>query len=337
MMTRPVYLSGIGQALGSRLLTNSELSALTGLKETAIHDLTGIDTRSYAPFENEIDLAVQAATDLFSRIGGKKTPDLLLLATTTPSSPVPPTAMKVLARLFPGVAPSPPAMDIGGSCAAFLTGLFVAKAYIGSGAFQEILLINTEKKTRHVCPEHSPETALLFGDAATAVWLSGSDSTEKADRSRRLPLHVRSVRIGANGTLAPLITYAKDKVSDRKILRMDGPSLFRKAVLTLSKEIEKELDHHSLTIDRVEAFVLHQANGRILDGVARKIGVPSSQIPRTIDVHGNTSSASLGITLNRFLSKNGPRPLSGPLLLGAIGGGITWGVALLSDTPPDGL
>jgi 3-oxoacyl-[acyl-carrier-protein] synthase-3 len=328
MTSRPVYLSDIGQALGPRILTNAELSAVTGLEEEDIRDLTGITTRSFSPFEDETDLAVRAAEDLFSRMGGRTRPDMLLLATTTPSGPVPQTAAKVQGRLFSHSTSGPSAMDIGGSCAAFLTGLFVANAHIASGAAEDILLVNTERKTRHVCPEHSPETALLFGDGATAVWLS---SKRMKDGTGPFPLRIRSVQIGADGGQARRITYSKDPDSGRKILRMEGPALFRSAVRTLSREIKRHLAQHSLSADRVAAFILHQANERILEGVAQRIGVPSHRLPRTIDVHGNTSSASLGITLAHFLSQNGPRPLSGPLLLAAIGGGITWGTALLSD------
>jgi 3-oxoacyl-[acyl-carrier-protein] synthase-3 len=327
----PVFISGIGQALGPRILTNAELSSLTGFDETAIFELTGIRTRSFSPFEDEVDLAVRAAEDLFAKMGDQKSPDLLLLATTTPSSHVPSTAMKVQGRLFPhDSSPRFPGMDIGGSCAAFLTGLFVARAQIASGGAKEILLINTERKTRHVCPVHSPETALLFGDAATAVWISSSENFRRKGRTGHAPLRVRTVRIGASGERAGLITYSQDPLTRRKILRMEGAPLFRKAVRTLSEEIERMLLENSLPPGAIEAFILHQANGRILEGVAQRIGASSRQIPRTIDIHGNTSSASLGITLSHFLADKGPDALSGPLVLGAIGGGITWGVALLA-------
>lgn len=325
---RPVHFLGIGTAIGPRILTNPEISRLTGFKESAIFSLTGIRTRSFSPFEDEIDLAVRAAEDLFSKMGKRKTPDLLLAATTTPSGPIPSTAMKIHGRLFPGGSRVFPAgMDIGGSCAAFLSGLFVARAQIASGMADSVLLINTERKTRHVCPQHSPDAALLFGDGATAAWLSATPFP--VDGSRMKPLHLRAVRIGADGQSAGVITYARDPEGGHRILRMNGRALFRKAVRTLSREIERILEEQSLNADQIGAFILHQANGRILDGVARALGIPKERLPRTIDLHGNTSSASLGITLDHFLSRGGPEDSNAPLLLAAIGGGLTYGVALL--------
>lgn len=321
-----VALTGIGQALGSRLIPNRELAALTGIDEAAILHLTGIRTRSFAPFGDETDLAVRAVEDLFSRTGGPRIPDLLLVGTTTPSCPLPSTAMRLQGRLFP--ENGPPALDVGGSCAAFLTGLFLARAQILSGQAKEVLLVNCEQKSRHVCPVHSPDTALLFGDAATAVWLSGGPGPSAGPG-----LRVRSVKIGADGRQARLITYRDDPESRRKILRMEGPALFRRAVRTLARETRALLHDHGLTQGEIEAFIFHQANGRILDGVAREAGIPEHRLPRTVALHGNTSSASLGITLNHFLAGKGDRGAEGPVVLGAIGGGITWGIALLE---PDG-
>ena len=320
MTTRAVYLRALGRATGSRLLDNTELSALTGTAPEAILRLTGIRTRAYAPFEDEVDLAVRAAEDLLRRLDRPKKPDFLLAATTTPKSFIPSTAARVSSRLYPDGGP--PVLDVGGSCAAFMTGLFTARSLIASGAAQDILLLNTERKTGHVCPVHTPDTALLFGDGASAAWISDDPGPERG--SWRL----REIRIGADGSLAPLIAYVPDPETGRKILSMDGPALFRKAVRTLSREIGRLLRERDLPPGEAGAFILHQANGRILDGIAARLEIPEERIPRTVSVYGNTSSASLGITLGEFLD-NGPAPPSRPLVLGAIGGGLTWGVGLL--------
>ena len=320
MTTRAVYLQALGWATGSRLLDNLELSGLTGTAPEAILRLTGIRTRAYAPFEDEVDLAVRAATDLLHRLDRPVKPDFLLAATTTPQSFIPSTAARISSRLYPDGGP--PVLDVGGSCAAFMTGLFTARSLIAAGAARNILLVNTERKTGHVCPVHSPETALLFGDGAAAAWIT--DDPGQGDRACLL----REIRIGADGTQAPLIAYAPDPLTGRKILSMDGPALFRRAVRTLSREIGRLLRDHGLTPGESGAFILHQANGRILDGIAARLKIPEEWFPRTVSVYGNTSSASLGITLGEFLEKT-PDPLSRPLVLGAIGGGITWGVGLL--------
>ena len=320
MTTRPVYLRIPGRAIGSRLVDNRELSKLTGTPPEAIFRLTGIKTRAYAPFEDEVELGVRAANDLFYRLPGLPKPDLLLAATTTPGSFIPSTASRISSRLYPDGGP--PAMDVGGSCAAFMTGIFTARSLVASGMAGGILLVNTERKTGHVCPVHTPETALLFGDGASAAWIS-ADPTGPGPA-----FFIRDLRIGADGRNASLITYAPDPETGRKILSMDGPSLFRHAVRTLSREIESLLRDHGLHPNETRAFLLHQANGRILDGIASRLNLPPERIPRTVSVYGNTSSASLGITLGEFLDKS-PDPSPGPLVLGAIGGGITWGVGLL--------
>ena len=320
MTTRPVYLGALGQAVGTHLIDNDELAVLTGTSPEAIFRLTGIRTRSYAPFEDELALAVRAVADLFSRLENPPEPDLLLLATTTPRSHVPSTAMRLSGRIFPDGGP--PALDIGGSCAAFMTGLFTARSLIASGAARNILLVNTERKTDHVCPVHTPETALLFGDAASAAWI-----TDRPDGLSR-PFGLRDLRIGAKGDKAALISYSSDPETGRKILKMDGQPLFRQAVRLLTREIGRLLSDHGLSPSEAGAFLLHQANGRILDGIAERIGMRPDQLPRTVSLHGNTSSASLGITLENFLGTCSDAP-SGPLILAAIGGGLTWGVGLL--------
>ncbi len=320
MTTRAVYLRALGRATGSRFIDNAELSALTGSDPEAILRLTGIRTRSFAPFEDEVELAVRAAADLFRRLDRPKMPDFLLAATTTPKSFIPSTAARISSCLYPDGGP--PVLDVGGSCAAFMTGLFTARSLIAAGAARDILLLNTERKTGHVCPVHTPETALLFGDGASAAWISD-------DPGQRSPSWLlREIRIGADGRSASLITYAPDPETGRKILSMDGPALFRRAVRTLSREIGRLLRDRGFSAGEAGAFLLHQANGRILDGIASRLGIPEERIPRTVSEYGNTSSASLGITLGEFLEK-APEPPSRPLVLGAIGGGLTWGVGIL--------
>ncbi len=320
MTLQPTYLAALGRASGPNILGNEELSSLTGIPTDAIFRLTGVASRSYAPFEDEVDLAVRAVGDLFARLPPNLHPDLLLLASTTGQSLIPSTAMRLSARLFP--KGGPPSFDIGGSCAAFMTGLFTARSLVASGSARRVLLVNTERKTRHICPVHTPETALLFGDGASAAWVS--DTPEGQSRA----LLLREVRIGAYGKEASLITYAPDPETGRKLLRMDGQALFRQAVRIMSVEIRRLLSDLGIAPEDAGAVILHQANGRILDGIAKRLGLPAARLHRTVAFYGNTSSASLGITLENYLATVSS-PLPGPLVLGAIGGGITWGVGVV--------
>lgn len=318
---RPVYLVSVGRAVGRREVKNDELARLCGIPAPAIEALTGIRSRSYAPFEETEELGFRATEDLLSRLpSGEGAPGILLLATTTPASHIPATAMRLHRRLFP--KGGPPAVDVGGSCAAFMTGLFTARSLVASGAFESVLLVNAEKKTDHLCPVHAPETALLFGDGASAAWISARPP------AGRTVLRLSRLRIGADGTGASLVTYAPDPASGRKILRMDGGGLFKKAVRTLSRELARLMEEEALSSEEVGALFLHQANRRIVRGISDRLGIPEERVPLTLSVHGNTSSASLGITLGEFFAREGAFPRE-PLLLGAIGGGITWGVGRL--------
>ena len=322
-LPRPVYLVSVGAAVGGRSVTNEELSQKTGIPPSSIESLTGVRQRSYAPFEGTEDLAYRATQTLFARLPpGTGSPGMLLFATTTPPSHVPATAMRLHRKLFPGGG-GPPAMDIGGSCAAFMTGLFTARHLVGSGACDSVLLVNAEKKTDHLCPAHAPETALLFGDGASAAWICARPP------AGRTVLRLSRLSVGADGSAADLVTYGFDPKSGRKILRMDGGGLFRKAVRTLSREIGQLMKEEGLSPGGTGALVLHQANRRIVAGISARLGFPEEKVPLTLCDHGNTSSASLGITLGEFFDPKGPRLPRGPLLLGAAGGGITWGVGRL--------
>ena len=322
-LTRPVFLVSVGAAVGRRSVTNDELAKKTGIPAASIESLTGVRHRSYAPFEETEDLALRATQALFSRLPPETgAPGIILFATTTPPSPVPATAMRFHRKLFPEGG-GPPAMDIGGSCAGFMTGLFTARSLVGSGAFESLLLVNAEKKTGHLCPVHAPETALLFGDGASAAWITASPP------AGRTVLRLTSLSVGADGSAAPLVTYGVDPDSGRKILHMDGGGLFRKAVRTLSREIGRLMDEEGLSPEKTGALFLHQANRRIVSGIAERLGFPEEKVPLTLCDYGNTSSASLGITLGDFFGREGRLLPRGPLLLGAAGGGITWGVGRL--------
>ena len=322
-LARPVFLVAVGSAVGRRTVTNDELARTTKIPAASILALTGVQRRSYAPFEETEDLAFRATQHLFSRLSPDTgSPGMLLFATTTPSSHIPATAMHLHRRLYPAGG-GPPALDIGGSCAAFMTGLVAARSLVGSGAVDSLLLVNAEKKTRHLCPVHAPETALLFGDGASAAWICARPP------AGRTVLRLTRLRIGADGSAADLVTYGFDPESGRKILHMEGGGLFRKAVRTLSREIGRLMEEEGLSPEETGALVLHQANRRIVSGISERLGFPREKVPLTLCDHGNTSSASLGITLGDFFGEEGRRLPRAPLLLGAAGGGITWGVGRL--------
>ena len=316
---RPVYLVSVGRAVGRREVKNDELSRLCGIPAPAIEALTGIRSRSYAPFEETEELGFRATEDLLSRLpSGEGAPGILLLATTTPASHIPATAMRLHRRLFP--KGGPPAVDVGGSCAAFMTGLFTARSLVASGAFESVLLVNAEKKTDHLCPVHAPETALLFGDGASAAWISARPP------AGRTVLRLSRLRIGADGAGASLVTYAPDPASGRKILRMDGGGLFKKAVRTLSRELARLMEEEALSSEEVGALFLHQANRRIMDATAKRVGIPQERLYVNVDQYGNTSAASIPIALDEARRK-GRLKEGDVVVMVAFGAGFTWASA----------
>lgn len=316
-----VHLSGTGWA---RDLPRIPFPSGSGAKNTPedIFELTGIVTRSHAGILEADELAERAVRDLFqSDTTFPDSIDFLLVTTTTPVLTMPSTATLVARRLFGNR--TVPALDVGGSCSGFLVALQTASALIGTGDFKNILIIATEKKSGQLCPTHAPETALLFGDMAAAALIS----RDPLPTGRHQPMVVKAVRTTSKGELACLIRKEVDPCDGRRILRMNGPRVFREAVSTLSREIPLFLAHQNLGVTDLELAVFHQANGRLLAKLSERLGIPQEKVPLTIPQYGNTSSASLPLTLGQALKKT-PYP-KGPILLGTFGGGVTYGMALL--------
>ena len=319
-----VHLSGIGWV---RDLPRIPFPEGPGFPDTPeeLYGLTGILTRSRAGSLGVDDLAERACRDLFrSDPGLPDAVDFLLVTTTTPVFPMPSTAALVAGRLFRDR--TVPALDVGGSCSGFLVALQTATALIGSGAYRTILIVSAEKKSSQLCPVHGPETAPLFGDMAVAALVSG----ERYALNGQPPLAVRAVRTAARGDLAALIRKETDPCDGKRILRMNGTRVFREAVATLSSEIPPFLSRQNLAIADLGLAIFHQANARLLAKLSERLGIPPEKLPLTIADHGNTSSASLPLTLGHALDRT-PLP-KGPLLLSAFGGGITYGMALLEQS-----
>lgn len=323
-LVRPVYLSGIGWDRDLSFVA-PVAGGETARSPEAVEALTGILTRSRAGAKDPAEMADSAVRDL---AGGSTDAldgiDFLLVHTTTPILAMPSTAAILAGSLFGGRPV--PAVDVGGSCAGFLVALKTAAALIGTGGFRKILVVSLEKKSVQLCPTHGPETEPLFGDMAAATLLT--DRPIRA--SGWTPLEIRAVRIGCRGDLAPLIYRETDLCDGRPILRMNGGRVFREAVSLLAREIPDFLAGQGLSTRDLATAVFHQANVRLLARLSRRLGLPEDRVPLSLPRYGNTSSASLPLTLGRVLSGLDPGPCpASPVLLAAIGGGLTFGAALL--------
>lgn len=319
---------GTGSYLPARIVSNEEVSRLLRLDAEAIFERTGIQTRHWASDEQSTShLAEQAARRACEAAGIEPSSvDAILLSTTSPDMVFPSTACHLQRALgIKGAA----AFDLTASCSGFLYGLSMADRMVRSGQFQRCLVVAAEIKSRFLNP-YDESTAILFGDGAAAAVVEGDSGQE--------PNGILGIRLFADGTRHGLIKIAAGgsrrpsdlhTIRDRlHVLSMQGGPLFRIAIKRLAEAVTETLKEFSVGIDDVHQAVFHQANGRLLTSLGRRLGLPSEKMYSVIERTGNTSSASLPIALDHLLREG--RIRSGDLvLLGAFGGGLTWATALI--------
>jgi 3-oxoacyl-[acyl-carrier-protein] synthase-3 len=314
---------GVGSYLPARVLTNDELARMVDTSDAWIVDRTGIKRRRIAS-ENErtSDLALAAAQAALAH--AKMTPadiDLIVLATTTPDETFPATATRVQARL--GMAHGA-AFDVQAVCTGFIYGLAVADSFIRTGQSRGALVIGAETFSR-LLDWTDRSTCVLFGDGAGAAVLApASEAGLPSDRG------ILCTRLHSDGRLHDILYVDGGPGSTGRTghVRMQGPELFRHAVTNMAEVIEETVSAVGLTAADIDWFVPHQANQRIIDGTARKIGIPSARVVSTIAEHGNTSAASVPLALATAVADGRIRP-GHLVLLEAMGGGLTWGAALI--------
>jgi 3-oxoacyl-[acyl-carrier-protein] synthase-3 len=317
---------GTGGYVPARIVTNEELAGLTGVAPAAIHRRTGIHERRWAaPDEATSDLALCAATAALEAAGTQaEALDAIILSTTSPDTPMPSAACHVQRRLG---AKRAFAFDLAASCSGFLYALSVGDLMIRMGQAGRVLVAAAEVKSRYLnCKDGN--TAILFGDGAGAAVLSAGDERQG----------VLSVNLHADGSRADLITIpaggSRLPASEKTVaeglhaITMKGPSLFRVAVRRIETAVTETLKEHGLAVRDVGCFIFHQANGRLLDKVVERLGIPAERTFSMIERYGNTSSSSLPVTLDAAVRAGKVKP-GDLVLLGTIGGGLTWGTALI--------
>lgn len=325
----PVAFLGVGAALPTAVVTNDDLSRTLDTDDEWIRSRTGIETRHVAaPGEATSDLAVLAGRRALAAAGIDAV-DLgaIIVATTTPDHPIPATAPIVAAALGSDVA----AFDVNAACSGFVYGLRVA----GSLALADgpVLLVASEVLSRVVDPEDR-STAVLFGDGAAAVVLAASD-----DGATMGPFD-----LGADGTLADLLVTpaggSREPSTSATVadgghwLRMQGSEVYRAAVAHMIESAEAVLGAAGMTADDVDLMIAHQANLRIVEAVARRLGIGLDRCVTTVSEHGNTSAASIPLAIDHAL-RAGRVTGGSRILLSAFGAGLTWGSCLLDwPTPP---
>ena len=321
-MLRSVVL-GCGSYLPRRVLPNSELSRMVDTSDEWIIQRTGIRERHIAAEgENTSDMAMAAAREALAAAGvDAQSIDLIVLATSTPDNTFPAAAVSVQAGLGinHGVA-----FDLQAVCSGFVFGLATADGLLKTGAFKRALVIGAETFSR-ILDWNDRTTCVLFGDGAGAVVLDAQQMPGTREDRGILTSHLRSdgrhkAKLYVDGGPSSTQTVGH--------LRMEGRAVFKHAVAMITDVIEQAFKTTGYTADDVDWFVPHQANKRIIDGSAHKLGIAPEKVVTTVDRHGNTSAASIPLALDVAV-KDGRVKRGDLVLLEAMGGGFTWGAALV--------
>jgi 3-oxoacyl-[acyl-carrier-protein] synthase III len=321
-MVKRSRVLGCGTYLPANVVTNRDLEQRVDTTDEWIVQRTGIRSRHIAvDGEMTSDLAIAAATRALEHAGVPASSiDCVILATTTPDNTFPATATKVQAAL--GTVGF--AMDIQAVCAGFVYALSVADNFIRGGQARRALVIGAETFSR-ILDWNDRTTCVLFGDGAGAVVLEGYDA--KGDSSDR---GVLSTHLHSDGRQYDLLYVDGGPSSTQTVghVRMHGQEIFRHAVSKLSGVVEEALVANGLEVSDIDWMVPHQANRRIIDGLARKMKLAPEKVVLTVDRHGNTSAASIPLALGEAVA-DGRIKRGDLVLMEAIGGGLTWGSALI--------
>ena len=320
-------IRGTGSYVPERRVTNEEVATQFTLHDQDVFRVTGIRARHWSHADETCShLAERAARQALESSGlSSDAIDAILVSTTSPDTPFPSTACVLQERLgMRRVA----AFDLAASCSGFLYGLSMADAFIRSGQFQRCLVIAAEIKSRFL-HKSQPASGLLFGDGAGAAVVTREESPDAGIMAIRL--HSEGgyhdlITIPAGGSRHPM---SRDTIRRHQhSIRLQGGTVYRVAVKRLTEAIEAILRETGTNLSEVKQVITHQANGRMLHTIAKRLGVQQDQMVSIVDRVGNTSSASLPMALD-WAYRQGKFHEGDLVLLGAFGGGLTWGTALI--------
>jgi 3-oxoacyl-[acyl-carrier-protein] synthase-3 len=316
-------IRGCGGYLPARVLTNDDLAKLVDTSDRWITERTGIKERRIAA-EGELTSSMGAVAARAALDDAGFAPadiDLIILATSTPDQTFPATAVTIQAEL--GITHGA-AFDMQAVCSGFVFALATADSYLKSGMFKRALVIGSEVFSR-ILDWQDRSTCVLFGDGAGAVVVEAQKlNGAMTDRG------ILATSLRSDGRYRDKLYVDGGPSSTGTVghVRMDGPEVFRHAVANISEVIDTTLTKAGYKASDVDWFVPHQANKRILDGAARRLGLDPERIIITVEKHANTSAASIPLALSQGRADG--RIKTGDLvLLEAMGGGFTWGAVLL--------
>jgi 3-oxoacyl-[acyl-carrier-protein] synthase III len=320
---------GTGRGIPEKVLTNSDLEKMVDTSDTWIVERTGIrERRILDKSKATSDLATEAGLKACQAAGIEPASiDCIIVGTVTPDHPFPATAVYVQKKL--GARAGGAAFDLSAACAGFLYAMATADGFIGRGMFKRVLIVGVEILSR-IVDWKDRNTAVLFGDGAGAAVLVAEPESEGRGI---LSTHLHAdgnfadiLNIKAGGTRVPITPERLD--AREHLVHMNGREVYKHAVRNMASASAAALAANGLHADQVSTVFAHQANIRIIEGVAERVGIPMDRFFLNISRYGNTSSATLPISLDEALEQG--RVKAGDLLLfTALGGGLAWGSAVM--------
>lgn len=321
-------ITGTGSYLPAKRVTNEQLAAQLAEKgiETSdewIVSRSGISARHYAaPNEVSSDLAVNASKRALEMAGlDANQIDLIIVATSTPDhfGGFPSTACVVQRKL--GITNECAAFDVQAVCSGFVYAVSIADNFIKSGMYKNVLIVGAEVFSR-IVDFNDRTTCVLFGDGAGAIVLSASDTPG-----------VRAARLHADGSQGDILcmpgTISNGALAGDAYMYMDGQAVFKLAVSVLEKVAKEALEVAGMQASEIDWLIPHQANIRIMQGTAKKLGLPLEKMVVTVDQHGNTSAASIPLALDCAV-RDGRIKKNDNVMMEGVGGGFTWGALLVT-------
>ena len=330
MMKRSEII-GCGSYLPERVVTNAELSAKLDTTDEWITTRTGIRQRHLAA-DGELtsDLALKAAERALENANIPASEvDMVVLATTTPDNTFPATATKVQDKL--GMV-NGAAFDIQAVCSGFIYGMAIADNFIKTSQCKTVVLIGAETFSR-ILDWEDRSTCVLFGDGAGAVVLRAGEAEPEVnvgESGHNRGTGILSTHLHSDGSTNELLYVDGGPSSTQTVghVRMNGREVFRHAVTNLASIVDEALEANGLASEDIDWLVPHQANKRILDSTAKKLGLAKEKIVITVDRHANTSAASIPLALDEAV-RDGRIKKGDLVLMEAMGGGLTWGAGLV--------
>jgi 3-oxoacyl-[acyl-carrier-protein] synthase-3 len=310
-----IKITGTGSALPEKILTNQELEQMVDTTDEWIRERTGIGARHISTGETVSGLAARACEEALAAAGKQaEDVDLILVATCSPELFLPCCACQVQSAIG---AVHAVAFDLNAACAGFLFALQTARAYITAGIYQNALVVGSEVLSRLV-DWKDRSTCVLFGDGAGAVFVEGTEQNDSG---------IITMVQGADGSKGMVLSCAS-RDAENSFVQMDGREVYKFATRQVPACIREALEQAGLEAADIDLFVLHQANVRIIQSIAKQLGVDQERFPVNLTHVGNTSSAAIPILLDE-LNKRGIIAKGQKIVLSGFGAGLTYGACVM--------